>query len=705
MSFTDTSTANFLVGDGSNLIFPFTFALQQSADMRVYVNQVLISSGLYTVTINASGVGGNVTFNGGQAPANLAQTVLTRLVALTQATQLPREGSVPAKTLEKAYDKLTQLVQDLDARLDRTFGLSLFTTYSGSYEMQDPAASTVPQMNAGRTAVQWVSPSTLALSIDVGATRLAKLVGWRASYDHTLSVADVLTPLIVTDANATATINVKANGGTTDSLQLVQYQDGSGNVLLQDGEEIIIRAFTGHTISVVPNVAPGANQLSIILQDGLTLSLSGNKVIRLQRRGTELHELSKGGFATLDTFLLRLGGSNANTSPRPLLNKAAAPTLGTVGVAGAQARTYGVTQGDTYGTETAVTTATINTSNGTLDTNNYVTISVPNSVLGRIYKFYRTASGGTPATTGLIGTMTGTGGTITLNDTALAAGAAAPTVTTFIGPYEHVGNFTGDATMVWTRFRLYIVGDFDTGAFATTGSVELLGGVQSGLPGAAALCLPQNGQGVGGGSAAIMYSTSARGAGGGANGGAGGNGANDTTGVSAKGGKAYPAEHQLCGSGGGGASAYTTAGGAGGDGAGGFYIEATGSVTFNGNVTYNGTAGGNGSATFDGGGGGGAGGTGIVRAGTTITIAGGVTLSFAGGNGGNGGAGGAYRVGGGAGAGGYFEAWAPAIVNNGTVNLTAGTAGTSTSAPLAPTAAGTGTSSIIVMPLMRRYAA
>ena len=99
-----------------------------------------------------------------------------------------------------------------------------------------------------------------------------------------------------------------------------------------------------------------------------------------------------------------------------------APTLATHGSAGSTSYSYAVTAIDGNGKESLATVGTIATGNATLDSSNYNILSwaaVPGSAS---YKVYRTASGGTPNTTGLIGNPTAA----TLNDIGLAATTGSP---------------------------------------------------------------------------------------------------------------------------------------------------------------------------------------------------------------------------------------------------------------------------------------
>ena len=105
----------------------------------------------------------------------------------------------------------------------------------------------------------------------------------------------------------------------------------------------------------------------------------------------------------------------------------AAPTVTPTGTVGTTSYTYTITALDGAGGETVASTATTTTTgNAILDATNYNALSWPAVTGASSYSVYRTASAGTPATTGKIGTVT----TTSLNDTGLAASGTSPTATT-----------------------------------------------------------------------------------------------------------------------------------------------------------------------------------------------------------------------------------------------------------------------------------
>ncbi len=147
------------------------------------------------------------------------------------------------------------------------------------------------------------------------------------------------------------------------------------------------------------------------------LDANGNLI----NRGTATTSVN----TTTATSSLTLQGGLTNTQlPVPAL-----PVIARVGTAGTTTYGYKVTALDGTGETLPSSEGTIATANATLTGANYNTItwtSIPGAVQ---YKIYRTTSGGTPASTGLIGTVTGSA-TSVFNDTGIAATTAAPGVNT-----------------------------------------------------------------------------------------------------------------------------------------------------------------------------------------------------------------------------------------------------------------------------------
>ncbi|MBT9169332.1 MAG: hypothetical protein DDT19_02690 [Syntrophomonadaceae bacterium] len=118
------------------------------------------------------------------------------------------------------------------------------------------------------------------------------------------------------------------------------------------------------------------------------------------------------------------------------------PTITPHGVVGTTTWGYRITARSSVGETLASTAGTTTTGNATLSTTNFNRITW-SAVAGAVdYRVYRTTAGGTPSTTGLIGTTT----LLFFDDTGLAASGAVPTIDSSgnvgIGTASPTGQFT-----------------------------------------------------------------------------------------------------------------------------------------------------------------------------------------------------------------------------------------------------------------------
>lgn len=123
ISSTTRKTA-LLPGNGATTSFPFTFKAQAAGDIVVYkiVSDVesVVDDSLYTVSLNADQnviPGGSVVF--GAAPATGTSVVVTTEADSTQEQSIQNQGDFNPTVVMEALDKLTILVQQLEAKVAR----------------------------------------------------------------------------------------------------------------------------------------------------------------------------------------------------------------------------------------------------------------------------------------------------------------------------------------------------------------------------------------------------------------------------------------------------------------------------------------------------------------------------------------------------------------------------------------------------------
>ena len=159
-------------GNGATTAFATGFQFLQNADLRVVetssagVETVKTLTTHYTVTGAGNPSGGTVTML--VAPATGTKLNINSNVTLDQQTDYQEGGSFAASTHETALDKLTKAVQQVKEITDRSLKLPVSNQ---SITAQTPVitADYVLGVNSGGTALEWKSPSTIALGSTVSA--------------------------------------------------------------------------------------------------------------------------------------------------------------------------------------------------------------------------------------------------------------------------------------------------------------------------------------------------------------------------------------------------------------------------------------------------------------------------------------------------------------------------------------------------------
>ncbi len=131
----------------------------------------------------------------------------------------------------------------------------------------------------------------------------------------------------------------------------------------------------------------------------------------------------------------------------------------TAGTAGSTGYSYKVSSVTATGTENATAAAaSTTTGNATLSTTNYNIVTFKVVPGAKTYNIYRTASSGTPGTTGLIGSVTATSSTTTLtfNDTGIAITSATIPTTNTTGSITGATSFSTSGTSTAAQATNYI---------------------------------------------------------------------------------------------------------------------------------------------------------------------------------------------------------------------------------------------------------
>lgn len=124
---------NVSTGNGVTTVYPYNFRILAAADLEVSVAGVVKTQGVdYTLTGIGSGSGGNVTFT--VAPANGAQVIRRRNMALTRTIDYQNNGDLLAAVLNPDNDAPVMMAQQLQEQANRSI----------KFPLGDSAGATLP---------------------------------------------------------------------------------------------------------------------------------------------------------------------------------------------------------------------------------------------------------------------------------------------------------------------------------------------------------------------------------------------------------------------------------------------------------------------------------------------------------------------------------------------------------------------------------
>lgn len=156
-------------GDGSQTAFPAPFRILAASDVRAGIVGDAGVSPLaygtdYTVTVDADGQGGTVHY-----PCPTGTRLLLWLeVAERQELELSTTGPLPPGELEKAFDRLTLLCQQLREQVDRAVKVDMSSDTPPDRLMADIGAA-VAQARAAAAAARGIGDAAAVSAADSAA--------------------------------------------------------------------------------------------------------------------------------------------------------------------------------------------------------------------------------------------------------------------------------------------------------------------------------------------------------------------------------------------------------------------------------------------------------------------------------------------------------------------------------------------------------
>lgn len=110
---------NEYTASGSGTVFPYTFKVPDEESLKVFIDEVLQPSG-YSISDIDNNLGGNVTFTVPPPADSIIR--LERSIALVRETDYIEGGALPAAVLDRDFDTLVMMIQELDATTLRAQG-------------------------------------------------------------------------------------------------------------------------------------------------------------------------------------------------------------------------------------------------------------------------------------------------------------------------------------------------------------------------------------------------------------------------------------------------------------------------------------------------------------------------------------------------------------------------------------------------------
>ena len=137
MTISTTTIKDSYTGNGSTSAFTYNFKIADDDDIQVIIRAANGTETVKTKTTHytVSGVGNNsgtVTFTAGNIPTGTQTIILRRSTPQTQELDLIENDPLPANSIETAYDKLTQISQELQEQIDRSIKLSRTNTITST---------------------------------------------------------------------------------------------------------------------------------------------------------------------------------------------------------------------------------------------------------------------------------------------------------------------------------------------------------------------------------------------------------------------------------------------------------------------------------------------------------------------------------------------------------------------------------------------
>lgn len=169
---------NSSTGNGVTTVFAYNFRILAAADLEVTVDGVVQTLNVdYTVTGVGDGSGGSITFTA--APADGANVIRRRNMALTRATDYQDNGDLLADVLNPDQDAPVMMLQQLAEQVDRSIKMPLGDAAPSEVPDAEDRANKYLMFDAnGNLSTSTGTGTDAGLRGDLAASSGASLVGF-----------------------------------------------------------------------------------------------------------------------------------------------------------------------------------------------------------------------------------------------------------------------------------------------------------------------------------------------------------------------------------------------------------------------------------------------------------------------------------------------------------------------------------------------
>lgn len=247
-------------GDGTAGPFAFSFQVNLSSDIKVYVDStVKTETTHYTVSINSSTGAGTVSFTTGNEPTSSQTITILGSIPLARTSKYTSGGQLTSASLEDDFDTNMFIHQQTNEEIDRSLRLAEHDVISGA-----------------------------DMTLPVKATRAGKVLGFNSSTGNpevTQQVTDATVTVNTLSAGASATASVSVSNGTVAfTLGIPTGATGATGPAGSDGADGADGEMTSFNVAGTSGsnqTITNGNTLTIAGGDGITTTASSTDTVTI----------------------------------------------------------------------------------------------------------------------------------------------------------------------------------------------------------------------------------------------------------------------------------------------------------------------------------------------------------------------------------------------------------------------------------------